>query len=266
VERKDGDGELGFDVKVKLRSKCRLPRLRDLSALRRGVVRAQPCGCLVRSLSFSSNPTLFFAALNMNTLVDYGSSSENEDTQEQTMSTRTKASETATVNGEKVEKPSGPLVGPLIPTDGDVQDGGYASFEQLPDDMCEQDLLRHITQASHPMTTLPSSPPGSPDAQAEAKFKRFLELKKKGVHFNQDLANKSSFRNPALFTTLMDRAGLERDDQYASALPISIWDPASLPTFAYKEESTSGKRVIDFAAATTSKSGGSSQTSTTRAR
>jgi hypothetical protein len=235
--------------------------------------------------SLSSNPTSFFPALNMNILVDYGSSSEDEDIQEQTMSTRTKASETATVNGEKVDKPSGPLVGPTIPTDGEIQDGGYASLEQLPDDMSEQDLLRHLTQASHPMTALPSSPPGSPDAQAEAKFKHFLELKKKGVHFNQDLANKSSFHNPALFTALMDRAGLERDDQYASALPISVWDPASLPAFAYKEEllkrqmqirddeaakkkkqSTSGKRVIEFAAATTSKSGGSSRTSTPGAR
>jgi hypothetical protein len=217
----------------------------------------------------------------MNALVEYGSSSEDED-----ISSRQETHGKATVtNGEKEETPSGPLVGPAIPTDVEVQDGGYASFEQLPDDMSEQDLLRHLTQASHPMTALPPSPPGSPDPQAEARFKRFLELKKKGVHFNQDLANKSSFRNPALFTTLMDRAGLERDDQYAASLPTSVWDPASLPAFAYKEEllksqmqirdeeaakkkqqSASGKRLIEFAAAANSKSAGSSQKSTPGAR
>lgn len=226
----------------------------------------------------------------MSALVDYGSSSEDEDGQALARPAREAAltREVVAINGERPttgtpgEKATGEkglLIGPTIPENVHDRADGHTGLEGLSDDMSEQDLIRYVTQASHPMTAIPPSPPGSPNPQLEAKFKRFLELKKKGLHFNEDLAKKSSFRNPALFTTLMDRAGLERDVQYATSLPATVWDADSLPAFAYKEEllksqtmirdeetakkkkqSASGKRTIVFTAA--DRSGKSSRTST----
>ncbi len=174
---------------------------------------------------------------------------------------------------------SKPMIGPKISDTLTVQEDGEGDSPQLPNDLSEQDLIRFLTQASHPMTELPPSPPGSPNPQLEAKFKRFRELKNGGLHFNEDLAKKTTFRNPALLSTLMDRAGIGADVQYATSLPSSVWDPQALPPFAYKEEllrsqhairdqegarkkeaSVAGRRTIDFASA--SRSGPSSRTST----
>jgi HCNGP-like protein len=174
-----------------------------------------------------------------------------------------------------------PMIGPTIPSSTLDQEDDQDGLQnlQIPDGMSEQDLIRFLTQATHPLSSLPPSPPGSPNPQTEAKFKRFLELKKRGVHFNEDLARKPAFHNPALLTTLMDRVGIEGDDQYSTSLPTSVWDPRALPPFAFKEEllksqqtirdqetvrkkqaSVAGKRVIEFTSA--GRSGRSSATST----
>ncbi len=169
-----------------------------------------------------------------------------------------------------------PMVGPSMPTNLEADEQAVNENEAVATDpystnLSEQDLIRHLTQASHPLTALPPSPPGSPDAAIEAKFKKFLELKNKGLHFNEDLANKSSFRNPALLNTLMARAGIDDPTQYASSLPTSVWDPAAIPPQAYKEElarsqqsirdsdwarkrneAIAGTRTIDFHSATNS--------------
>ena len=169
-----------------------------------------------------------------------------------------------------------PMVGPNMPTEHQISDEatdsnhGDATDPSLAN-LSEQDLVRHLTQASHPMTALPPSPPGSPDPAVEAKFKKFLELKSQGLHFNEDLAKKSSFRNPALLSTLMARAGIDEPAQHASSLPTSVWDPAALPSYAYKEklarsqqsirdselarkkhESKAGTRTIEFHSAPSS--------------
>ena len=178
-----------------------------------------------------------------------------------------------------------PMVGPSMPTSFETDQEMQEQNEQVatdpfPANLSEQDLVRHLTQASHPMTALPPSPPGSPNLAVEAKFKKFLELKSKGLHFHGDLATKASFRNPALLNTLMVRAGIEGNAQYASSLPTSIWDPEALPSYAYKEElaksqqsirdsewarkrneAKAGTRTIDFQSAGTT-SASSSQHST----
>ena len=143
----------------------------------------------------------------------------------------------------------------------------------------EQDLIRHLTQATHPMSSIPESPPGSPDAGANARIQRFLELKERGAHFNEDLASKNTFRNPSLLAAMMERAGVDEADQYNTSLPAGLWDPLSLPEWAYKEAllksqqelrekneaakknlSEAGKRTIEFTSA--SNSNGSSRHST----
>ncbi|KIX00340.1 uncharacterized protein Z518_10479 [Rhinocladiella mackenziei CBS 650.93] len=163
-----------------------------------------------------------------------------------------------------------PLIGPTMPDrmdDHQEQGPSSAALES----MSEREAVRYLTQASHPMTSIPPSPPDSPDPTLNAKFKRFLDLKAQGVHFNNDLAIKSTFRNPSLLSMMMVRAGLDGNDQYRTSLPLEVWDPSSFPPSAYKEEllrsqqtlreselstkrnlSASGKRTIEFTSGGTS--------------
>lgn len=158
----------------------------------------------------------------------------------------------------------GPVLGPAAPTNGDMVE--EESSEGAADKMSERDAIRYLTPAPVPMTSIPVSPPGSPDPAANARFARFLELKAKGVHINEDLCKKSSFLNPGLLTAMMDRVGMDEEDQYSTSLPLEVWNPRNFPEWAYKEGllrsqkeitdkdkeqkkalSTRGKRVIDFA-------------------
>ncbi|OAP54869.1 hypothetical protein AYL99_10569 [Fonsecaea erecta] len=164
---------------------------------------------------------------------------------------------------------NGPMLGPTRPAqihnDDDILEHQDPSAEGSQQHMSERETIHLLTQATHPMTAIPPSPPGSPDPALDAKFKHFLELKAKGVHFNEDLANKSTFRNPGLLATMMARAGVEGDDQYRTSLPREVWDPLGFPPVAYKEEllrsqqtlreqesnskkslSAAGKRTIEF--------------------
>ena len=170
----------------------------------------------------------------------------------------------------------GPVLGPSAPTNGDVAE--TESSDVAPEHMSERDAIRYLTQAPIPMTSMPSSPPGSPDPVANARFARFLELKAKGVHFNEDLGRKSSFLNPGLLATMMSRVGVDEEHQYRTSLPLDLWNPNAFPEWAYKEEllrsqqqirdkddeqkkalSATGKRTIDFAP-----SGGNSADSSRR--
>lgn len=86
-----------------------------------------------------------------------------------------------------------------------------------------------------PNFDIPPSPPGSPPEAATAKFKNFLDLKKKGVHFNERLDQSTALRNPSLLPKLMDFAGFEHADQYASSLPEGLAVPTSFPEWAYTD-------------------------------
>lgn len=171
------------------------------------------------------------------------------------------------VNPQPEPETSKPVLGPSIPTGSEQAELSYGEDSNtfLPD-LPEQDLLRYLTQPSHSVAQIPPEPSGTADPAVTAKFKRFLELKSKGIHFNEDLASKSSFRNPSLFANLLERSGLPAESQYTSTLPKNIFDPSSIPSWAYKEEllksqqsyaaelnaakkaqSSTGKRIIDFA-------------------
>lgn len=81
-----------------------------------------------------------------------------------------------------------------------------------------------------PNFDIPDSPPpparNSEEAAALAattkKFEKFLELKKKGVHFNERLQNSSSLRNPSLLPKLMEFASISQEDSYRSSLPEGL--------------------------------------------
>lgn len=97
-------------------------------------------------------------------------------------------------------------------------------------------MIRNLTMPPVPNFDIPSSPPSSPPEPSTAKFGRFLELKKKGIHFNDKLEESSALRNPALLTKLREFAGISDEEQYASALPLEIALPTKFPSWAYAEE------------------------------
>lgn len=97
-------------------------------------------------------------------------------------------------------------------------------------------LIHDLTLPPVPNLDIPPSPPGSPNAAANAKFEHFLSLKKQGVHFNAKLASSSSLRNPSLLKKMMEHAGIDEESQYNTALPADLWDVSNLPKWAFKEE------------------------------
>lgn len=219
----------------------------------------------------------------MNSLVGYGSSDEEDKAHAQASTKTPQSAGPAFMNGssngaalghEHVAEASkiaeDAMVGPGMPSDtsATATDAYEEEAEQELPSMSERDQLRFLTQPSYPMTSLPPGPTSEADPAVTAKFKRFLELKAKGVHFNEDLAGKSSFKNPTLFASLLERSGLPAESQYVSTLPSDMFSIDILPPWAYKEQllksqqaltaeleatrkaqSAAGKRTIEFASA-----------------
>lgn len=179
-----------------------------------------------------------------------------------------------TTSNETNEASNGSAIGPLLGPA--AQSNGAAAMNDVPSpvplaELSERDAIRFLTQAPVPATSLPPSPPGSPDTAANERFRRFLELKEKGLHFNEDLAKKTSFRNPSLLSTMMARVGIDEQAQYNTSLPLELWNTGDFPEWSYKEGllksqkelqaqteltkktlSASGKRTIEFTSETAS--------------
>jgi len=96
--------------------------------------------------------------------------------------------------------------------------------------------MQNLTLPTIPNFDIPASPPGSPPLKATRKFAQFLELKKKGQHFNQRLESSSVLRDPGHLQKLMDFAGISEEDSYASTLSEDVAVPAVFPEWAYVEE------------------------------
>ena len=96
--------------------------------------------------------------------------------------------------------------------------------------------LHELTLPPIPNMDIPDSPPGSPPAITNARFAQFLELKKRGVHFNEKLARSSALKNPMMMDKLLAFADLDEVDEYSSTLAKDLWDPGSFPEWAYKEK------------------------------
>ena len=96
--------------------------------------------------------------------------------------------------------------------------------------------IRSLTLPTEPNLDIPQSPLSLPTPAADERFSRFRDLKKQDIHFNAKLASSSALKNPSLLPKLMEFAGVGRGLQYTTTLPTELWDPAGLPTWAYKEE------------------------------
>jgi hypothetical protein len=144
---------------------------------------------------------------------------------------------------------------------------GVTSRQQSPHST-SRSLIRDLTLPPNPNFDIPQSPPDSPPLDVTEKFAHFLELKKQGVHYNDKLAKSSILKNPSITLKLMDFAGIQEGDQYASSLPKNLWNHEALPEWAYKEELSKSqqkmrkrneeekareqRQSIDFVPATTS--------------
>ncbi|KAI9651962.1 MAG: hypothetical protein M1831_007465 [Alyxoria varia] len=124
----------------------------------------------------------------------------------------------------------GPSAGPAVQPrqkveSADQYDGEPATIQQL---------LHSLTLPPIPNVSIPPSPTGSPLPSATAKVNRFLDLKAKGVHFNDKLSSSAKIRNPNLLPSLMEFAGINQQyDQYASTLPEDV---AAIPKHGFPKE------------------------------
>lgn len=168
---------------------------------------------------------------------------------------------------------AGPQLGPSIPTDPpDSEANGIDETPQSPYSSSRQ-AIRNLTLPPVANFDIPPSPPGSPPPGSSEKFARFLELKKKGVHFNEKLESSSALRNPSLLQKLREFADIGEEEQYASSLPDDVAVPTKFPEWAYadqlnrlqqetttKREKERAGKPLEFVPATGS--GGSSRSGT----
>ncbi|KAH0491362.1 hypothetical protein TgHK011_002797 [Trichoderma gracile] len=133
-------------------------------------------------------------------------------------------------------------------------------------------LIHHLTLPSVPNLDIPPSPPGSPPLEANKKVEQFLQLKKKGVHFNSKLEQSAALKNPSLMDKLLDFVGIDDAAQYETTLPKELWDPRGFPEWAFRdrlsksrekiakekesERTSGGRTAVEFAPSTSSSSGG----------
>ncbi|KAK1730780.1 hypothetical protein CaCOL14_002871 [Colletotrichum acutatum] len=132
--------------------------------------------------------------------------------------------------------PLGPSLPPMDTQLPDLPSGEDPSQPPASPYTASRALLRDLTLPPVPNFDIPPSPPGSPPPALSAKFTQFLDLKKKGVHFNAKLAQSAALRNPSLTDKLMSFVDLDGRAGYATTLPPALgWDPTSedlLPDWA----------------------------------
>ncbi|KAF1845638.1 uncharacterized protein K460DRAFT_377009 [Cucurbitaria berberidis CBS 394.84] len=148
---------------------------------------------------------------------------------------------------EQPRIPLGPVNGPSqVPTvtpppteeqstDGALPGSPYAS---------NRALVQNLTLPTVPNFDIPPSPPGSPSQRATKKFAQFLDLKKKGQHFNQRLEGSSVLRDPGHLQRLLEFARISEEDSYTSTLSEDVAVPAVFPEWAYVEELRASQKRI----------------------
>lgn len=105
-------------------------------------------------------------------------------------------------------------------------------------------LLRDLTLPSVTNMDIPPSPPGSPPPGANKKFEQFLDLKKKGIHFNAKLEQSSALKNPSLMDKLMSFVEIDEGAQYETTVPTELWNPNGFPEWAFKDKLRKSRETI----------------------
>ncbi|CCU76787.1 hypothetical protein BGHDH14_bgh04028 [Blumeria hordei DH14] len=140
-----------------------------------------------------------------------------------------------------------PLLGPHLEPNTIV---GSISFESDPDliqlspHSKGRAILRNLTMPTSPNYEIPSSPTTPPNKEINLKFNRLLELKVRGIHFNEKLESSTALKNPTCMQNLMDLANMDETDQYLTTLPKSYWNPKAFPDHAYADNLENSRRKI----------------------
>ena len=159
--------------------------------------------------------------------------------------------------------PKGPTVSPP-PVEEDTADDAAPGSPYT----SARALIQNLTLPTVPNFDIPPSPPGSPPQKATKKFAQFLELKRKGQHFNQRLEGSSVLRDTSHLEKLMDFVGISEEESHTSTLSQDVAVPVVYPNWAYVEElralqkritkakeqekSKAPREAIDFVSATKS--------------
>ncbi|GAB0132208.1 hypothetical protein EsDP_00000650 [Epichloe bromicola] len=105
-------------------------------------------------------------------------------------------------------------------------------------------IVHDLTLPSIPNLTIPPSPPGSPPPATNRKFQQFLDLKRKGTHFNTKLESSTALRNPSLTDKLLSFVDLTGSAQYETTLPLDLYDPSGFPKWAHREELRKSREAL----------------------
>ncbi|KAM0345325.1 hypothetical protein ACHAPU_006724 [Fusarium lateritium] len=193
--------------------------------------------------------------------------SQNEDTVHTTNASAPKSQSLDAAAIGAVQQNSVPLGPSLPPMEEAVVDDQDPTYRPASPYSANRALLRDLTLPSAPNMDIPPSPPGSPPPGANKKFEQFLELKKKGTHFNAKLEQSSALKNPSLMDKLMKFVEVDERSQYSTTLPTDLWNPAAFPEWAFKdklrkshdkamkdkelEKATGTRTAVDFVSPTT---------------
>ncbi|KAK0392620.1 hypothetical protein NLU13_2115 [Sarocladium strictum] len=151
-----------------------------------------------------------------------------------------------TAKQEETAEPQSAPIGPSLPPAGDLNlpeaedsllEDAFSDPERLPQSpySANRSLIHDLTLPSVPDFDIPPSPPGSPPPAIDRKFTQFLDLKRKGIHFNQKLEQSAALKNPNLMDKLMRFVELDGASQYETTLPKDLWNPGAFPPWAYRE-------------------------------
>ncbi|KAF5661004.1 hypothetical protein FHETE_8669 [Fusarium heterosporum] len=162
--------------------------------------------------------------------------SQNEETAHIGNLSATESQSLDTVANSAVKQNSVPLGPSLPPMEEAVVDDQDPAYRPASPYSANRALLRDLTLPSAPNMDIPPSPPGSPPPGANKKFEQFLELKKKGTHFNAKLEQSSALKNPSLMDKLMKFVEVDERSQYSTTLPTDLWNPAAFPEWAFKDK------------------------------
>ncbi|KAK2592841.1 hypothetical protein QQS21_009444 [Conoideocrella luteorostrata] len=176
------------------------------------------------------------------------------------------------------EESSQPTIGPvplgpsLPPPDSNLPPSLPSQEPSAPSSpyTSQRALIHDLTLPSIPNLTIPPSPSGSPPRITNEKFQQFLDLKRKGIHFNTKLESSTALRNPSLTDKLLSFADLSGLAQYETTLPLDLYDPSGFPEWAYREKlrrsrealvkeregEKAGVRGVDFVSSTSTTPGG----------
>ncbi|PVU98717.1 hypothetical protein BB559_001323 [Furculomyces boomerangus] len=162
----------------------------------------------------------------MESLFDY-SDSENSDSQE-------------TEAIQKVEKVQQIVNQPSIEKANEENPKSESEIQKEPrtkknseQEKIRQYIISKSNNISKENEQLLNDPEGECDKALNEKFKHWLDLKKQGYHFNEQLQRNKNFRNPNIYTKFLEHLDIK---ETGTNFPKDIFDPDRFPDNIYYDK------------------------------